>query len=517
MMIYGADVAHLDPDGLATLFKSDSEPPRIIRSSTIITFDDNFRYKVLMSNPVLQGQIISSERTKIIVVDISNSSEGEDDNDAFVEDDMTDPLSFSMLKDKKDGPQIIESQAFQPAILTSPWPESQLVPNPPDQDDNECRIYVHVDDLARCGVFSSDWVLVAGENHKRSRLCRIYGVDMPLREGSRNRYRAIFEYSLCGGDSALLMSFLTFSLAYLSPQMYYNLGLPLPPSSIDSGSLYITRLTKPVTDGPPIAKAVTVARVASTISVDKFLQNALLGALKQWFEERTRIVCEGDILAISLDEDPSRLLPQGRDSDDSSQLSLPNPSKPTAVSYFKISSLEEDRRKDTDPHPAYFGAGRRISPNYTHMVQTGLECSRVPVGEISRYHGLTSKLPKCQPDIPAYSQIFNLLSSSLHPLAKDLNLSCTVLVQGPRGGGKSTVVKWVAEHVGVHVFELNAFDIVGETDAKTEVYLRAKFEKAMVMAPCVILLRGIEGLARKSAVVETGQGRLSMCPIEGIY
>ncbi|KAI8579991.1 hypothetical protein K450DRAFT_240072 [Umbelopsis ramanniana AG] len=470
------------PDGLAELLKSGEEPPKIIRSSTIVTFNEDLRYKVLMSNPVLQGKIISTARTKVIVVDISASGDSEEEVDVSADDDATDPLSFSMLKDKKDGPQVIESQAFQPAILTTPWPDHQLVPNPPSDDDNECRVYVHVEDLARCGVFSSDWVLVSGGNHKRSRLCRIYGVDMDTYDGVRSN-----------------------SVAYVSPQLYFNLGLSLPPSSIDSSNLYITRLAKPVTEGPPVAKALTVSRVASVVSVDKLLQNALLDALKQWFEERTRIVCEGDILAVSLDEDPARLLPQGRDMDDFSHLSLPIPSKPTAIAYFKITHLEEDERKQDDPHPAYFGAGRKISTNYTHMVQTGLECSRVPIGEISRYYGLTRKLPKCQTDIPAYNQIFNLLSSSLHPLAKDLNLSCTVLVQGPRGGGKSTVVKWVAEHVGVHVFEINAFDIVGETDAKTEVYLRAKFEKAMVMSPCVILLRGIEGLARKSAVVETGQ------------
>lgn len=149
-----------------------------------------------MSNPVLQGQIISSERTKIIVVDISNNGEEDGEDDSYEENDMTDPLSFSMLKDKQDGPQVIESQAFQPVILTSPWPERQLVPNPPEQDDNECRVYVHVDDLARCGVFSSDWVLVAGDNHKRSRLCRIYGVDAPLQEGVRNnRYILNFQLS----------------------------------------------------------------------------------------------------------------------------------------------------------------------------------------------------------------------------------------------------------------------------------------------------------------------------------
>lgn len=179
----------LEPDGLAELFKSGEEPPMVIRSSTTVTLNEDLRYKVLMSNPVLQGKIISTERTKVIVVDISGSQDSEEDGELIAEEDVTDPLSFSMLKDKKDGPQIIESQAFQPAILTTPWPDHQLVPNPPSDDDNECRVYVHVEDLARCGVFSSDWVLVSGGNHKRSRLCRIYGVDMDSYDGIRsNRY-----------------------------------------------------------------------------------------------------------------------------------------------------------------------------------------------------------------------------------------------------------------------------------------------------------------------------------------
>jgi hypothetical protein len=183
------DISTIGPDGLAELLKPGEEPPMIIRSSTIITLNENLRYQVLMSNPVLQSQIISTERTKVIVVDISNSAEIQDDGEISVEDDATDPLSFSMLKEKKDGPQVIDSQVFQPAILTAPWPEHQLVPIPPADDDNECRVYVHVKDLARCGVFSSDWVLVSGGNHKRSRLCRIYGVDMDTYDSTRsNRY-----------------------------------------------------------------------------------------------------------------------------------------------------------------------------------------------------------------------------------------------------------------------------------------------------------------------------------------
>jgi peroxin-6 len=106
----------------------------------------------------------------------------------------------------------------------------------------------------------------------------------------------------------------------------------------------------------------------------------------------------------------------------------------------------------------------------------------------------------------AFAQLYQLVSSGLHPFSSKLGLNCTVLLHGARGIGKKTVIDWVADLAGIHVMEVNCFDIASDTDAKTEVAVRAKFDKAVACGPCILMLRHIDALARKSVALETGQG-----------
>lgn len=106
----------------------------------------------------------------------------------------------------------------------------------------------------------------------------------------------------------------------------------------------------------------------------------------------------------------------------------------------------------------------------------------------------------------AFAQLYQLVSSGLHPFSSKLGLNCTVLLHGARGIGKKTVIDWVADLAGIHVMEVNCFDIASDTDAKTEVAVRAKFDKAVACGPCILVLRHIDALARKSVALETGQG-----------
>lgn len=289
------------------------------------------------------------------------------------------------------------------------------------------------------------------------------------------------------------------NVAYIPPVLYFNLDLPLPPASMDAVKITITKVNQPPVEGPPIATAVSIARIASPSSMDKALQSAFLDSLKGWFEAKERIVCKGDVIAICLDEESARLRPQDDDLDATSVYT-----KPTTLAYFKVTRLA-DQVEDTKVHPSYFGSGRRIVPSKTQMVQTGIEYSRVPVGPISHYYDFTEKLPLNRSTSAAYKQLYELVSSSLHPLGRDFEVSCNALFHGPRGGGKTTLVKEVVEDLGLHLYEFSIYDIVSDTDAKTEVHLRAKFDKAAALAPCVVLIRHMEGLAKKSAVVESGQ------------
>ncbi|KAG0164776.1 peroxisomal assembly protein [Apophysomyces sp. BC1015] len=459
------ELTQKDEFALAPLFTS-----QIIRSGGRYRFD-HLAYQVMMTNPVQQGYI--TERTNILAVDLSSAAGVVEDEKAALTS-MVDIPNFSMLN-IQNAPQTAEPQEFDVQVLTRKWPDSRLFPAPNKDDDDESRVFVHVKDLARCGVFSGDWVLVGADDPNKSRLCRVYGITDHDSEDENK------------------------SVVYIPPVLYYNLG------HNPSAKVFLTHLTVPSPDGPPLAGAVSMARIASPSSMDKSLQTPFLEALKQWFEEKQRIVCEGDVVAVCLDEESARLRPL---EDEPTNTGV---GRPTTVAYFKVTSLEdeEDKEKEKESgdavHPAYFGRGRRISPSRTKMIQTGVEHLRVPGGSVSQYYDFANKLPLKRTRSKAFEEIHELVSSSLHPLGLDVELSCNALLHGPRGGGKATVVREVAEELGVHLFEFMAYDVVSETDAKTEVYLRAKFEKAAALSPCVVLLRGIEGLAKKSAVVETGQ------------
>jgi hypothetical protein len=105
------------------------------------------------------------------------------------------------------------------------------------------------------------------------------------------------------------------------------------------------------------------------------------------------------------------------------------------------------------------------------------------------------------------------------------DLHLTVLMRGARGSGKRTIVRSIARKTGFHLLEvfprrfppfehrtdadwgqLDCFDLLGETELKTEGHLRAKIDRAITCSPCLLLLRNIEALARKSQALETGQG-----------
>ena len=117
------------------------------------------------------------------------------------------------------------------------------------------------------------------------------------------------------------------------------------------------------------------------------------------------------------------------------------------------------------------------------------------------------------------------------PTAVDYDLRLSVLLKGARGVGKQTTTRWVAQKAGIHLLEVsvdlwnrsllsvtvltaripfrpkvNCYDVVGDSDVKTEGTLRSRMEKAADCSPCILLLRHIEALARNTQTLETGKG-----------
>ncbi|CAG8479542.1 3558_t:CDS:10, partial [Acaulospora colombiana] len=374
---------------------------------------------------------------------------------------------------------------FFPLILELPYPTSMLQPTPNEKDDPESRVLVNLKELVKLGLQSGSWVLVSGPKMEKTRMCKVYAVEVP----------ASTEHP--------------FPPAYISPILYFNLDFDnVVASTASDKELYIQPIMR-AQSAAPIAKNISVSRIASPYSTDRNIYNASINGLTKWFEDADRIVCEGDIIPILIDEEAARLRPQKSEGDieELEDMDIATvPIKPNIIVYFKISMMKLKHNKTR----FIYGYGRRVDPVNTRLMQTGMEHARVPA--LKRYFNIKTETPGFSfinsaliaPETP-YAQLLSLISSCLHPNAASLNLSCTVLLHGLRGCGKKTTVEWVAERVGVHVYEVNCFEISGETDSKTEQSLRGKIDKAVTCSPCVFLLRHIDALAKKSVALETGQ------------
>nr|CRX79136.1 hypothetical protein ls5930a1_00167 [Leucosporidium scottii]CRX79213.1 hypothetical protein ls5931a1_00041 [Leucosporidium scottii] len=381
------------------------------------------------------------------------------------------------------------SIAVLPASLQQPIPSPLLIPRPPNDEDDTPRVYLRTSDLGRLGLFSGDWVVVGDEGNEHRRLARAFAGAGLLPETSAD-----------GSISA-----------YLPPTLLHNLHLE------PSASLTVSpaRLSSP---SFPTAHSVTVARIASPHSVNRAYQSLFLDGLKQYFQSHRRVLKKGDIIAVGICEDTARFT-EGKADDDDVELPASS-SSPTAVVFFQITSLELSsslaplRIEGGTSEEALLDQldagelGCYVDPYATKLLQTGLERSLAP--DVAGFLGIPDTAPistalNVLGDATPASRLLEYVQASLRKGASDYDLHLTVLVKGARGSGKRTVVRSIARKTGFHLLELDCFELLGESDLKTEGHLRARIDKAISCSPCMLLLRNIEALARKSQALETGQ------------
>ena len=65
----------------------------------------------------------------------------------------------------------------------------------------------------------------------------------------------------------------------------------------------------------PVAKTVTIARVASAFSTNRAYQLLFLQALQDYFKQSTRLVKQGDIVAVGINTDDLRTRASALDED----------------------------------------------------------------------------------------------------------------------------------------------------------------------------------------------------------
>ncbi|GAB4819620.1 hypothetical protein N2152v2_006666 [Parachlorella kessleri] len=98
--------------------------------------------------------------------------------------------------------------------------------------------------------------------------------------------------------------------------------------------------------------------------------------------------------------------------------------------------------------------------------------------------------------VPAWRQLAELLATALHPQGAHLPLRLAVLLHGPPGSGRQATVRAAAEACGCHLVDLSCHDLrpAGCPEKKVLEGLRAAFEAAGQYRPAVLALRHFEVL-----------------------
>ncbi|KAI9613305.1 hypothetical protein H4Q26_009905 [Puccinia striiformis f. sp. tritici PST-130] len=184
----------------------------------------------------------------------------------------------------------------------------------------------------------------------------------------------------------------------------------------------------------PTIRSLTLARLASPQALTKSYQPSFLRALKKYFENKLRVLRDGDVIAIAIDQDSVRFTdsqpePSADELDPEHLLPSSLLSYPTLPIYFKVTNLEL-----AYPDGVLGGV---VDPRGTKLVQTGLEFGFVP--DAKNWLGIDCSTPLFySPHNTSTSQspekkLYEYLLAAAREDSRKYDLNLTVLISGPRG------------------------------------------------------------------------------------
>ncbi|KAF5330107.1 hypothetical protein D9758_018140 [Tetrapyrgos nigripes] len=455
------------------------------RSSNLV------EYRIDMAEPVIQGYaekdvtsfvLTCSPASDVPVLDTENQEFSSDDDEGVEIDEAF--LANSVVHTSFNPVSPANSQPSGSGLL-SPDGSSEIyfsaenLTTQLSASHDDHTLYLRTADLGRLGLLSGDWAVACCRESSKSRLVRV-----------------------CADDSMVQK----IGVIKGSPVLLYNLNVDHWPSK-SSLSLHPSPFgsREPVV---PTARSVTIARIASPFSINRTYQSLFLQALKDYFWGKKSLVKKGDIIAVGIDTDDVLRSQDSNQEDDVKESHPCFTERLNQTVFFMITNVEHDvfLSESNLPLDTYSGStagelGCWFDPQVTKMVQAGLEHSRIP--DVSSYLNketyadilTASEMPSIGSEKPL-QRLFWQMSVITEQRGVDFSLQLSILLKGARSIGKFTAASTVAHALGLHIIEVNCYDVIGENDAKTEGFLRARFENASTCSPSVLILRHLEAFSQ---------------------
>lgn len=508
---------------------------RILHTKNTCMYGDT-PCRVLMTEPVAQG-VVDMARTRIFLL------QDEESYPVNITSSSTEPPAPSMpLPDAPSMHRFLARDTPPPTLAARYVPTRSMVSacieawKRRGNDmyvDEESVILVQERTLADLGLFDGEWAVASVLTENRPRVVRVFVT-------SHENLKADEAYA-----PPMLIANLFRTTAY-DPLGAVALTLdPLPPHVTDELlSVDDERLRGDAAQPPliPRAESVTLAQVASPFTTDRAYEEQCADALRAFLASHPRIWQPNDLFAVALvggqarfqqvDVERSNLSDSHQHWAAHAQLPGWPPAYNRHAVFFHVAELtpslmDPDTLQSLIPStlPALrqwymtlassgsmAGAGCWVDAAHTRIVQQGTVQRRV--ADVHAWLGLTSDSPVCPPDgTPltqpgsAFARLASLVHAALSPAAQQLDVHLLVLLEGAAGIGKRALTRWVAQRTGTHILELSCTMLVGDTDTHTDGAFQARCERARACGPCILLLRDIDVLIRKSAG-EAAQGAM---------
>ncbi|KAM4750262.1 LOW QUALITY PROTEIN: peroxisomal ATPase PEX6 [Anableps anableps] len=174
------------------------------------------------------------------------------------------------------------------------------------------------------------------------------------------------------------------------------------------------------------------------------------------------------------------------------------------VLYFKVQKVA--------PSAAEGGAPHLADKTHTSLYMGASTNSRVPCCCVEGESLWSSLAPS------GLTRTVDLLSGLILPYLqhRDSLSGCTVLLHGPAGSGKMTVVRAASRRLNLHLLKVDCVTVCADTPAAAEVKLSSVFQRANTLQPCILLLRNLQLLLRaRRAAEDDGRVQAGLCQLLG--
>ncbi|KAG7025568.1 Peroxisome biogenesis protein 6 [Cucurbita argyrosperma subsp. argyrosperma] len=193
-------------------------------------------------------------------------------------------------------------------------------------------------------------------------------------------------------------------------------------------------------------------------------QEVIDSALQKYFEVE-RYLARGDIFSVQLNQNckSTFCISCNKSTGDRSDV----------IIYFKVVAMEPSEE------PVL-----RVSRTQTALVLGGSVCSALPPDLLV---GLPRRLAPVQTN--TVKLLASILTPPLCPSPLSSRYRISVLLYGMAGCGKRTVIRYIAQRLGLHVVEFSCHDFMASSEKRASAALAQAFKMAQRYSPTILLLR----------------------------